>query len=287
MNRIYLASSAMLALLLLACLTRAQTAPSPTAAHTETTQDLIAKLTPGQKQQFDNASKAFAEHRYADSLTIHQALLKAYPDDPILLKFSSEDALESGDEASAMQTLKPIVLADPDDWQGSSMLAHACAEAGDKACRDAQMTHLLDLHTRGVVPARFQQYPVERVKVGEDTLRISVSLVPWGNYKVYALGKLTDKSGKLLISVTLESNDFDQPGFAREHPDLAAKGERRFSFDSYTETGIDSSGKRTQAQGLYEFVDGQPSYDTIRDKFLKIASGQANPLGGRSNLKVP
>jgi len=290
MNRTSLSIAALLALLSSASIGSigfAQTSPTPTAVKTETTQDLVARLTPQQKQQFDGASKAFGEHRYADSMAMHQELLKAYPGDPILLKFSTEDALENGDPAAAMHILTPLVQADPDDWQTAALLTHACAEAGDKPCRDVQMDHMIALHARGIVPSGLQQYPVERVRIGENTLLINTSLVPWGNYKVYALGKLTDKTGKLRMSITLESSDFDQPGFAKDHPDQAAKGVRRFSIDTYTETGLDSAGKRTQTQGLYEFVDGQPSYETIREKFLKVASGHSAPVASRSNLQVP
>ena len=75
--------------------------------------------------------------------------------------------------------------------------------------------------------------------------------------------------------------------FAKEHPEDAAKGVRRFSIDTYKETGTDSSGNRSQTQGLYKFIDGQPSYAAIRADFLKIADGQGSPLAGRTNLKVP
>ncbi len=261
-------------------------AVTATAKH-ETTQDLIAKLNPHQKQQFDDAWKAYEQNQYAQSLAMHQALLKDFPGDPILLKYASEDTLQSGDAASAMATLKPLAQADPDYWQAASLLARACAETGDKACRDAQIAHMLELHDRGVTPPRFQQYAVESVKVGDKNLLINTSLVPWGNYKIYAMAKLTDSTGKLLLSITLESNDFDQPGFAKDHPEEAAKGMRRFSIDTYTETGSDSAGNRTQTQGLYKFIDGQPPYETIRTEFLKIAGGQGAPIAGRTNLKVP
>jgi len=266
---------------------RAQANSSSAAAQLETTQDLVARLNPDQKQRFDDASTAYHEHRYADSLALHQALLKDFPSDPILLKFLSEDQIESGDPASAMASLKPLAQANPDDWQASSLLARACAETGDKACRDAQIAHMLNLHARGITPARFQQFPVESVKVGDNNLLINTSLVPWGNYKIYAMAKLTDSTGKLLMSITLESSDFDQPGFAKDHPDDAAKGARRFSIDTYTETGTDSAGNRTQTQGLYKFIDGQPSYETIRSEFLKIVGGKGAPIAGRTNLKVP
>jgi hypothetical protein len=266
---------------------RAQANSGAAAAQRETTQDLIAKLNTQQMQQFDDASNAYGQHRYADSLALHQALLKDFPGDPILLKFTSEDTLQSGDAAAAMSTLKLLAQADPDDWQAAALLTRACAEGGDKLCRDAEIAHMLDLHNRGVTPPRFQQYPVESVKVGENSLLINTSLVPWGNYKIYALGKLTDSTGKLLLSITLESSDFDQPGFAKDHPQEAARGMRRFSIDTYRETGTDSAGNRTQTQALYKFIDGQPSYETIRDEFLKVAGGQGAPVAGRTNLKVP
>jgi hypothetical protein len=266
---------------------RAQANAGGAPAQRETTQDLMAKLNPQQKQQFDDASKAFGQKQYADSLALHQALLKDFPADPILLKFAGEDELANGDAATAMAALKPLAQADPDDWQAAAMLTRACAEAGDARCRDAQIAHMLDLHARGITPPRLQQYEVESVKVGDNTLAINTSLVPWGNYKVYALGRLTDSTGKLLFRITLESSDFDQPGFAKEHPEDAAKGRRRFSIDTYKETGTDSSGNRSETQGLYKFIDGQPSYAAIRADFLKIADGQGSPLAGRTNLKVP
>ncbi|MGD0628229.1 MAG: hypothetical protein ABR987_02695 [Terracidiphilus sp.] len=289
MNSGSLFSPALLAALalLFPAVGQAQANAGETAVQHETTQDLIAKLNPQQKQQFDDAWKAYEQHHYAESLAMHQALLKEFPGDPILLKYSSEDTLQSGDAASAMATLKPLAQADPDDWQAASMLARACAETGDKACRDAEIAHMLDLHSRGITPPRFQQYAVENVKVGDKSLLINTSLVPWGNYKIYAMAKLSDSSGKLLMSITLESSDFDQPGFAKDHPEEAAKGMRRFSIDTYTETGTDSSGNRTQTQDLYKFIDGQPSYEAIRGEFLKIAGGQGAPMAGRTNLKVP
>jgi hypothetical protein len=268
-------------------LSRAQSDAAAAAPHQETTQDFIARLNPQQKQQFDDAGKAYSAHRFAESLALHQTLLKDFPGDPILLKFEGEDYLEGGNAAAAMAALKPLASADPYDWQAAALLVHACAEAGDKACRDQQMAHMLELHSRGITPPRFQQYPVESVKLGDNTLLINTSIVPWGMYKIYALGKITDGSGKLLMSITLESSDFDQPGYAKEHPEDAAKGMRRFSIDTYAETGTDSAGNRTQTQGLYKFIDGQPPYDTIREEFVKIASGRGAPVASRPNLKVP
>ena len=248
---------------------------------------MIARLSPQQKQQFDSAWKAYGEHRYADAVAIHQLLLKDFPGDPILLKFASDAALNGGDAGFVVKMIQPIAQADPDDWQAAAMLTRACAETGNTSCRDAGIAHMLDLHQRGITPPRFLQYAVESVKLGENTLLISTSLEPWGYYKIYANGKVSDSAGKLFLSITLESNDIDQPGFAKEHPDEAAKGMRLFSLDAYRETGLNETGQRTQTHYTFKFFEGQPSYATIREEFLKVANGTTSPMSSRSGLIVP
>lgn len=246
----------------------------------------MAHLNPQQKQQFDETAKAHQEQKYAEELAGLRVLLKDFPTDPILLKFASESALSAGETSFALNALKPIAQADPDDWQAAVLLTRACAESGDTACRDAGIAHMLDLHQRGITPPRLREYIVERVKAGTNTLEIKTSLVPWGYYKVYALGQVTDGGGKLFLSITLESNDMDQPLFAKDHPEEAAKGLREFSLDAYRETGLNSQGQRTQTHFTYKFFTGQPSYATIREEFLKIVNGQSNPISSHSGLIV-
>lgn len=252
----------------------------------ETVPELIARLNPSQKQQFDDARNAFQQQHFADCLGIYKLLLKDFPGDPILLKFASQAAIELGDPRYAADTLKPISQADPDDWQAAVLLVRACAESGDAACRDAQIAHVLQLHKQGITPAQFQEIKVERVKLNEKTLLISTSIVPWGYYKVYALGDLKDNSGKLLMTISLESSDPDQIIFAKEHPDQAAKGVRSFSLDAYQEDGLNSSGQRTQTHLTYKFFTGQPEYATIRQEFIDIAAGKSKPVSSRSGLVV-
>ena len=250
-------------------------------------QDFVGRLTVPQRQQFEEATKAYRGRQFADSLAIFKQLLKEMPTDAILQKFASESALNNGDDGFALSLLKPITEADPDDWQAAAMLTRACAETGDKACRDAGIAHMIDLHSRGLTPATMQDYLVEKVKAGANTMAIDTSLVPWGYYKVYAYAKVTDADGKLSLSISLESNDLDQPRFAKEHPDEAAKGIRQFSLDAYRETGLNSDGKRTQTHFTFKFFDGQPSYETIREDFLKVANGEIKPVSSRSGLIVP
>ena len=104
-----------------------------------------------------------------------------------------------------------------------------------------------------------------------------------------------------MLQITLESNDFDQPGFAKDRPEEAAKAMRRFSLDSYRDTGTDSAGHLLRPQSRYRFIDGQPwqpSYDTIatasgicsstlRVDSCGIASGQLLAMASRNNLPFP
>jgi hypothetical protein len=263
------------------------TSPAAPVSQRETTEGLVAKLNPQQKQRFDEAGKLFGGQHYAEALPIYKQLLVELPADAMLSKFASEAAVNSGDAGYALTTLKPLAAADPDDWQFAALLTRACAESGDTACRDSGIAHMLDLRHRGVTPLGMRDYIVERVKVGENTLIIRTSLEPWGNYKIYAMGQVLNSSGLRFLHASLESSDFDQPLFAKEHPEEAAKGIRRFSLDGYLETGTNGQGQRTQTHVTYKFFDGQPSYATLREDFIQIAGGKAVPLSSRPGLVVP
>ena len=264
-----------------------QTGSLATHLPRESVADLIGKLNPNQKQEFNDAGKAYGEKRYADSLALHKQLLNDFPGDPILLKFASEAALMGGNSGFATNALKPIAQADPDDWQAAVLLVRACAESGDLSCRDTQIAHIRDLQSRGVIPTQLREYAVEDIKLSERTLLIKVSVVPWGNYKVYTVGNVRDENGKLLLTISLESSDFDQMAFAREHPSEAANGVRLFSLDAYQETGLNGNGQRTQTHYTYKFFTGQPDYSTIRQEFIDVASAKSRPLSSRSGLVVP
>lgn len=113
-------------------------------AQIESSQDLIERLTPQQKQQFDLASQAFNSQRYADALAGFKALLQELPSEPVLSKFAAESGLNSGDEKFAVDILGPLVQKNPDDWQATALLARAYAGIGDNKARDAAMAHMLE-----------------------------------------------------------------------------------------------------------------------------------------------
>ena len=102
----------------------------------ETVNDLVSRLNPDQKVLWDHASKAFDAKQYADALASFKPLLGQLPGDAIVSKFAGEAAVNTGDYAFALTTLKPLAEKDPNDWQAIPLLARACAESGDTACRD-------------------------------------------------------------------------------------------------------------------------------------------------------
>lgn len=78
-----------------------------------------------------------------------------------------------------------------------------------------------------------------------------------------------------------------QPIFQKEHPAEAAKGERRFSMDGYSEQQHGPNGTATQTHATYGFFDGRPTYDTFRDRALTIAQGQSSLVSGASGTLTP
>jgi len=238
----------------------------------------FADLTPDEHVRLDAATKSFNAGQFAMALPVFKTLLAAHPGNLVLSKYASEASLDTGDTAFASATLKPIEAAHPDDWQAAVLMTRFYAETGDKANRDREMDRLAEFRKKGVTPPNMTQYIVEKVHLpGGKMVILWNSLVPWGNYKVCNYARVFDADGKLLFRITLETGDFDQPGFAKEHPQEAASGGRRYSIDTYSTGPAQANGQRTETQGLIGFLDKKPTYDEVKARFLEIAAGKATP----------
>jgi hypothetical protein len=262
-------------------------ANAATVTHIESEEDLDARLTAAQKQQFDAAKKAHVAHQYSEALAGFKALLQDLPGDSLLMKYASDSALQMGDSTYALGVLKPLVLQNVEDWQAVAMLARAGAESGDTHTRDAAMVNMAMLRQHGITPSNMTDYVVERIKVGENAMTIRRYLVPWGLYQVYYIGQVADAKGVTYLRIALESSDGDQKVFVKEHAKEAAAGLREFTLDAYQETGLNQAGQRTQTHYTYKFFMGQPSYDTVREEFLNVANGKTQPISSRTGLIVP
>jgi Tetratricopeptide repeat len=261
------------AILLRAELVRAQTPAAGVAPQGQAGD----ALTPEEQAQFDAAGQKFGAEKYAEALAMYKPLVAAHPGNAQVMKFAAEAAINAGEKEYALGLLQPMEAANPDDWQATALLVRVYAETGDQQHRDAEMAHMVDLYKKGVVPARLQQYIVEKVQEKDKSILIWRSLTPWGNYHVYDYARVFDRQGQMLFRITVESNDFDHPEFAKEHPAEAAVGKRAFSLDGYKE-GPANEMQRTETHMTFGFLVGEPSYDEVREDFVKIATGTWKPM---------
>jgi len=250
--------------------------PTPTAP----APDALASV----RQQLELAGQDNAAQKYADALAIYKSLFATYPNVhvPLLEKLAAEAAINAGDMQYATGLLAPLEAANPDDWQAAALMARIYAEGGDQAHRDAEMARLNDLHAKGSIPAGVQQYLLEKIHEPDRAIWVSHSLTPWGGYHVYDYARVFDGNGQLLFRLTLESDDFDQPSFAKQHPADAAAGKRAFSFDGYRE-GPTNGAQRTEVHMTYALLPGEPSYDEVRAAFIRIATGEMRPISNNTH----
>lgn len=251
-------------------------------------QSATPSLTAEQQTLFDAAKKDFNEHHPELALEKMKQLHAMVPENSMITDGTAETAVTLGDDTYALALLKPWSAAHPEDSFSLEWLARAYAETGNAAERDKTIAAVLKLHetTTNEQFKRADRFVVERVKLANGYLDIYYAIVPFSRYHIYILGRQVDANNALIRQITLESNDVDQVGFAKEHPDMAAKGMRRFSMDTYSASKAGPDGTATQTQGLIGFIDGQPSYDDTKARMLKVASGDAAPAAMRG-IPVP
>ena len=252
-------------------------------------QPAVPPLTAEQQTLFNAAKKDFGERHPELALEKMKQLHAMVPENPTITDGTAETAVTLGDDAYALSLLKPWVATHSEDSFALEWLARAYAESGDAAGRDATIAAVLKLHqtTTNEQFKRADRFVVERVKLAQGLLDIYYALVPFSPYHIHMLGRQVDANNALVRQITLESNDIDQVSFAKEHPDMAAKGVRRFSMDTYSASRPGPNGTATQTQALIGFMDGQPSYDEVKARMLKVAGGEISPAASRSGVPVP
>lgn len=79
-----------------------------------------------------------------------------------------------------------------------------------------------------------------------------------------------------------QSATFRQAASTRGGP-----GHAPVSLDGYSDSGVNASGQKTETHYTFKFFVGQPDYDTVRQRFLDVATGKIQPISSRDNLPVP
>jgi hypothetical protein len=255
------------------CLPAQQQPARDDAENVRVNSDSLADLTPENRALFDAVRDAAQQGRDADVLVDGRKLLSALkPDSPLsdfVTQLTAGAAIETGDTSYALTLIKPLADAHPKYWRAAAMLARAYAESGEKALRDQQIAHLLDLHRQTSDPnfANLHTFPIQKVQLRSGYAVFLYPFKPLKPYNTYLVALIYTSDGKADYRLELGSEDADQAFFKPKKP-----GERRFSIDSYRKNETNENWPESQA--LYGFVDGVFDYDRMRDLMVKAANGE-------------
>lgn len=258
------------------CLPAQQQPARDNAENVRVDSDAFADLSPENRALFDALRDAAQQGRDADVLADGQKLLSVLKPDSALANFVTQltagAAIETGDTSYALTLLEPLADAHPKDWHVAALLARAYAESDDKALRDQQIAHLLDLHKQTSDPdfAKLHVFPIQKAKLRSGYAVFLYPFEPLKPYNTYLVALIYTSDGKADYRLELGSEDADQAFFKPKKP-----GERRFSIDSYRKN--ETNEKWPESQALHGFVDGVFDYDRMRDLMVKAANGEALP----------
>lgn len=201
---------------------------------------------------------------------------------------TAEAALEAREWAYAISLLKPIEEHDGSNCPARTLLARAYAENGQLEERDAEIRALNSFHNQAPksLIGTLDMFLLEKHRLkGDRGVMIWYVLRLSGPHNTLLYADVLDASGGLILHVELDNDDGDQVYFKEIHPDLAAKGDRRFSLDLFGPDRTLPNGRINHSHALIQFFDGAPSYDTVRERILAIAehSDDAQSLLGRQS----
>jgi len=253
-----------------------QTAAPAAAGNSQSLQDLIAELPPEQHALFNALREAVQEGHDTDVLADGKKLLLGLQTNTSLADFVTQitagAAIETGDTSYSLALIKPFVDAHPKDWHAAALLVRVYAESGEKALRDQQIAHLLDLHKQTSDPdfAKLHIFPIQKVRLHSGYAVFLYPFEPLKPYNTYLVGMIYTSDGKSDYRLELGSEDADQAFFKPKK-----RGERRFSIDSYRKN--DKNANWPESQALHGFIDGVFDYDTMRDRMMKVANPDELP----------
>ena len=243
------------------------------AESVELNHDSFADLSPENREVFDALRDAAQQGRDADVLKEGRILLSSLkPDTPLanfVVQVTAGAAIETSDVSYALTLLKPFTNTHPRDWHAAALLARAYAETDQKALRNQQIAHVIELHKHTSDPdfANEHIFPIQKVQLRSGYAVFLYPFEPLKPYNSYLVALIYTSDGKQDSRIELGSEDADQAFFKPKKP-----GERRFSIDSYHESEV--NGNKSESQALNGFVDGVFDYDRMRDLMVKVANGE-------------
>jgi tetratricopeptide (TPR) repeat protein len=217
---------------------------------------------------FEGVRSSLEAGRKDEALLKAQAIVQIYPDNLQANLTTGAVLLELTRPADAIPYFRKAITLQPDDPHITSLLLEAYAESGDRKMRDEEIAALRRMHSDGKHPSFSEAhgFMIERIPVGNLTVDAIEYFAPEGKYHFYFRFDVYDTSGKMSEFIALASEDEDQGLYAESHPKAAKAGVRRFSLDRYTEN----------QQALLGFMDGQPAYDDLRARIVKIVTAETD-----------
>ena len=241
-------------------------------------------LSHAQHQEFTKSQELFSAGRYTDALDKLRALLDQLPEDTpeqyTITEKTAEAALESGERSYAIELLQPLATSSGFDCPALSLLARTYNELHRDKQRDATIAALFALHTQDPVSTagKLDGFLIEKLPLTNGAkLLVWYALKPIGPHSTQILAQVHDAKGVNLLTVELDSDDTDQIDFRQTHPDLAAKGMRRFSLEAFMPDPTQPGDQTHLSRSHIQFFDGFPPYNTIRDRILAIVTRTATP----------
>jgi hypothetical protein len=248
----------------------------------------LSQLSKAQKKTFMHSQNIFVAGHFADALGELRGLLAQVPPNTpaqtALAERAAEAAIEAGDQAYAITLLKPIEARDGNDCLARTLLARADAETGQSAERDAEINTLMEMHKQdpGSPAGKLDGFELEKHMLkGGGGIAIGYLMHPTGPHNTHLTAEIVDASGNPVLLIELDSDDPDQVYFREVHPDLAAKGDRRYSLDAFASDKLLRDSKADHHK-LIQFYDGMPSYDVVRERILATANAMQTLPTGKS-----
>ena len=210
---------------------------------------------------------AFRQGDCAGALRLFRQVVVADPGNIVAYNLAANCSLKLKDYPSAIDSFKRALQLQPDEFHNVSGLIHAYTLAGMASERDDLRKRIAALEHDGKLPANFN-YVFETFQAGDRSVEVSEFPQIQGFYGERYRFDVFASDGKQVFRVALESAAAEQPKWAAEHPKEAAAGGRFFSLDGYS----------GNTHFTYEFFDGEPPYEQVREKVKQILAGQKAAL---------
>jgi tetratricopeptide (TPR) repeat protein len=208
---------------------------------------------------------AFQQGDYARCLDLFREVLIADPHNVRALDVAGICSLELRDYAAAIESFRAALQLQPYDPASLAGIIHAYALAGMTKERDSKREYIHELGRQGRLPDGFNYF--DSFDVGDRTVQVLEFPQLAGRFKNRYRFDVFDRERKLVYRVAPDSDDPDQELWAKQHPQQAGAGERRFSLDGY--------GPNSHA--TYRFYDVEPRYERLRQEVQEVLLGKMRP----------